>query len=143
MSRADDIATNATCAASTRSVRGTAASPKRPIPKVIVHTTANATTNAADAANTGGQLAATQNEIGNTKLTGKMVNQCSVDELKARVLTRAIATSPTSPLSNSLFSGGLFALVTSPTITGATVTTPRASDANQSNQIPGADAPML
>src|SRR5215470_219917 len=107
------------------------------MPKVIVHTAANATMNAADAANTGGQHAATQNAMGNTKLTGKMVNQCSVDELKPRVLTRAIAARPTSPLSNSLFSGGLCAVVTRPIITGATVTTPRASDANESNQITG------
>src|SRR5262245_31330439 len=98
---------------------------------------------AADAANTGGQRAATQNAIGNTKLTGKMVNQCSVGELKPKVLTKAIATSATSPSSNSLSSGGLCAIAMSPIITGATVTTPRASDANQANQIAGADAPKL
>src|SRR5262249_53967411 len=142
-SSADDVASNADCAASTRSVRGIAASPKRPYPKVIVHTAANATMSPAEAANTGGQRAATQNAKGNTKLIGKIVNQCSVGELNPSALTKAIATSATSPSSNCRFSGGLCAIVMSPITTGATVTTPRASDANQANQILGADAPKL
>ena len=76
-------------------------SPKRPMPKVVVETSATATMNAAAAANTGRQRAATHKSTGKSTATGTNVTHEPAGETKANALNRASTTSASAPSVNS------------------------------------------
>ena len=64
------VTVTASWAPSTRSVIGTATSPKRPIPKVVAQMTALLAMKAPAMANTGGQRAADHNSSGSAAVLG-------------------------------------------------------------------------
>src|SRR6266852_7839359 len=105
------------------------------MPKVIVQTIVSETMNAAAAANTGWQRAVIHSRIGNSRATGSIVSHGSGGSETMVTVNTANATSATTPSRISLAGGGsrraLARLITS----GATVTMPTASDANQCCQM--------
>ena len=88
---------------------------------MIVQTIAKAMMNAAAAANTERQYAATQNRKGNSNDRGRMVNQWSVLDPKPTALTSARTPSASSPSATSEVAGLSRRERTSPITNGATV----------------------
>src|SRR5213596_1972710 len=89
-----------------RSLIGRSGSPKYPMPKVVVHTIVNAMTNAAAAANTGWQRAASHSTSGNSNANGITVaNDTCVFFLK-REAAYDIAANVAAPSKISFGDGG-------------------------------------
>src|SRR4029079_9087128 len=105
------------------------------MPKVVVHTTVKATTNAAAAANAGRQRAASHSSRGNTNASGTIVANETRGRKIASVLVTVIAASATAPSKVSFGGGGSLTAAARPISSGATVTMPSASDANQCCQM--------
>src|SRR5215469_12994168 len=93
------------------------------------------TRNAAAAANTGRQRAATHNNIGNSSATGATVFQDSSGNEMAIPVMTASAASALAPSMSSLRGSGCRIAAASPITSGATVTMPIASDSNQCCQV--------
>lgn len=122
-------------AASTRSVIGILASPKWPMPIVVVQTIASVTMNAAAAANTGRQRDEIHSRIGNSSAIGRTVVQGSIGNAIAMTLMTTSNASAVRPSIVSLGLGGSRAAEASPITSGAIVTMPSASEANQFCQV--------
>src|SRR4030081_496167 len=101
------------------------------MPKVVVHTIVSATMNAAAAANTGRQRAASHSNSGNSRAIGTKVAHDSRGRKILIALVAVIATSAMAPSMASLCGGGSRTAAATPINSGATVTMPSASDANQ------------
>src|SRR6266852_8784438 len=123
-----------------RSSIGSSGSPKYPMPRVVVHTIVSATTNAAAAANTGRQRAASQSNRGNSRAIGTTVANDACGRKITSVIVSVIATSATATSRISFGDGGSRAAAAAPISSGATVRIPSASDANQCCQIVKLDA---
>src|SRR5262245_40232078 len=106
-----------------------------PMPNVVVQTTASATTNAAAAAKTGLQRAATHNNRGKIDAGGTTATHSSRGSKTMSPLTTVTIATATPPSMASLSGGGSRITATSPIRSGATVIMPKASDANQWYQI--------
>src|SRR5208282_491499 len=114
-----------------RSAIGNVASPNMPMPNVVAQTIVKATINAAAAAKTGLQRAASHSSSGKNAAMGTTAAQ---DCRGKKIMTphrKLSAPSATAPSITSLRGGGSRATETSPINSGATVTMPSASDANQ------------
>src|SRR5215468_241870 len=106
------------------------------MPNVVVQTIASETINAAAAANTGRQRAASHSRIGNSRTTGTTGSHGSGgSETMMTVITAANATSATTPSMISLRRGGSRRDSARPITSGATVMMPMAPDANQCCQV--------
>src|SRR3954454_7266712 len=105
------------------------------MPKVVVHTIVSAMTKAAAAANTGWQRADSHSNSGNTKAIGSTVSQDWCGKKMRIALINAMAASAAIPSRASLGDGGSRAAAATPTINGATVTIPSASDATQCSHV--------
>src|SRR6266436_2083455 len=103
--------------------------------KVIVQTIVSETMNAAAAANTGRQRAAIHSRIGNSRATGSIVTHGSGGSETMATVNAANATSATTPSRISLPGGCSRRALARPITSGATVTMPTASDANQCCQV--------
>src|SRR6267143_3889525 len=101
------------------------------MPKVIVQTIGSETMNAAAAANTGRQRAASHSRIGNSRATGTIVCHGFGGIETMMTVIAANATSATTPAMISLRGVGSRTAWARPLTSGATVTMQRASDANQ------------
>src|SRR5258706_563158 len=101
------------------------------MPKVVVQTIVTETMNAAAAANTGRQRAASHSKIGNSRATGTMVCHGSGGSETMMTVITTNASSATTPSRISLAGGGLRRDSARPITSGATVMMPTASDANQ------------
>src|SRR4029077_16716897 len=113
------------------------------MPNTAVETTVMETRNTAAAAKTGRPRAESHNNIGNSNATGTTVSQCCCGrEIEIPVIT-ASTTSAIVPSINSLRGGGCRKAAVSPITSGATMTIPIASDANQCSQVlsNGAEGP--
>src|SRR5438445_8512494 len=105
------------------------------MPKVVVHAIDNAMTNAAAAANTGWQRAASHSTSGNSNANGTTVaNDTCVFFFKQKA-AYDIAANAAAPSKISFGDGGSRTASAIPISSGATVTIPSASDANQCCQI--------
>ena len=122
-------------AATMRSPIGRLGSPKYPMPKVVVHTIVTAMMNAAAAANIGWQRAASHNNSGNSKAIGTTVVHDPRGKKTPSALINVIAMSTEAPSMASFGDGGLRTAAPIPISSGATVTMPIASDANQCSQM--------
>src|SRR5215471_10163736 len=105
------------------------------MPKVIVQTIVSETMNAAAAANTGRQRAASHSRIGNSRATGTTVSHGSGGSETMMIVITANAISATTPSMISLRGGGSRKASATPITSGATVMMPTASDANQCCQV--------
>src|SRR6266436_152237 len=105
------------------------------MPKVVVQTIARLTMNAADAAKTGRQRAASHSSGANNTATGPTVAKSSDRRKMASPLTRASAATAKAPSTNSLSGGRSREAETSSISNGATVIIPSPSDANQCCQV--------
>src|SRR5262245_38378723 len=110
------------------------------MPKVIVQTIVSETTNAAAAAKTGRQRAASHSSNGNSMATGTIVFQGSGGSETTNPVIAASAASAPTPSISSHRGGGLRTAEANPIISGATVRMPRRSDANQCCQVVNIDA---
>src|SRR5215470_19757766 len=105
------------------------------MPNVIVQTIASEAMNAAVAANTGWQRAASH-RIGHSTATGATISQCLCgSETTMTVITAANAVSPTTPSMISLRRGGARMASARPITGGAAVMIPTAPDANQCHHV--------
>ena len=95
---------------------------------------------AAAAANTGRQRAAIHNRTGNSSAIGTTVVQGSGGSAMTMTLMTMSDASATRPSMVSLRAGGSRAAEASPITSGAIVTMPSASDANQFCQVANIDA---
>ena len=118
-----------------RSEIGKLASPKKPMPNVVVKTIVSALMKAAVAAKTGWQRAASHNSIGNRSATGTTVPQSPCGRKMTNPFRMTSATSAAAPSINPRRDGGCRAAEANSMISGATVMIPRASEANQCCQI--------
>src|ERR1700722_19547679 len=114
-----------------RSAIGKSASPKMPMPNVVVQTIVSATIKAAAAANTGLQRAASHSNSGNSAAMGTTVAQGSRGRKMMTPLNKASVASAAPPSMTSRRGGGSRADESSPISNGATVMMPRASEVNQ------------
>src|SRR6266536_3359376 len=105
------------------------------MPKTLVETTVMETRNAPTAAKTGRQRAASHNNIGNSQAIGNTVSQVSGGSEIIIPVIAASATSAAVPSMTSLRGGGSRRAEASPITNGATVTMPKASEANQWCQV--------
>src|SRR5215467_12921769 len=105
------------------------------MPNVTVQTIASEAMNAAAAANTGWQRAASH-RIGNNRATGATISHgfCG-SETMMKVITAANATSAALPSMISSRRGGMRSAAARPITSGATVMVPMAPDANQRCQM--------
>src|SRR3954465_9818210 len=103
--------------------------------KVVVHTIVSAMMKAAAAANTGWQRAASASNSGNTRAIGSTVSQDWRGKKIIMALINAIAASPAVPSRISLGGGGSRAAAAIPITSGASVTIPIASEANQCSHV--------
>src|SRR3974390_553740 len=114
------------------------------MPKIGVHATVRETMSEPAAAKTGRQRAASHNNIGNSIAPGTTVSQscCGSKKITVAVIA-ASAASATVPSVSSLRGGGSCRAAMNPITSGATMTTPTATDANQCGQTVkiGADGP--
>src|SRR5215470_9308945 len=110
------------------------------MPIVVVQTIARVTMKAAAAANTGGQRAAIHNRTGNSSAIGTTVVQGSGGSAMTMTLMTTSDASATKPSMVSLWAGGSRAAEASPITSGAIVTMPSASEANQFCQVTKTDA---
>src|SRR5215467_5941731 len=101
---------------------GTLASPKRPIPKVVVQTMMLETRNAPAAAKTGGVRAASHSKTGNGQPTGSSTSQAFRGSETMTKVTIASERSATAPSTYSLLDGGWRRASKKPTTNGATMT---------------------
>src|SRR5438045_3357087 len=101
---------------------------------------ARVTMKAAAAANTGRQRAAIHNRTGNSSAIGMTVVQGSGGSAMTVTPITASDTRARRPSIVSFFAGGLRAAEASPITSGAIVTMPSASDANQFCQVTKTDA---
>src|SRR5689334_6848067 len=95
--------------------------------------------NAAAAANTGWQRAAIHSRTGNSSAIGTTVVQGSGGSAMTTTLITTSEASASRPSMVSLRPGGVRAAEASPITSGAMVTMPSASDANQFCQVPKID----
>src|SRR5579864_8344442 len=93
------------------------------------------TRNAAAAAKTGRQRAAIHNNIGNSSATGTTVSQASCGSKIAIAVITASAANAAAPSTSSLRGSGCRTAAVSSITSGATITIPIASDANQCCQV--------
>src|SRR6478736_2038878 len=105
------------------------------MPKVVVQTIERLTMNAAAAAKTGWQRAASQSSGANNTATGPMVAKSSERSKIARPLTSASAVTAKAPSTSSLSDGRSREAEASSISSGATVIIPSPSDANQCCQV--------
>ena len=105
------------------------------MPKVVVHTIVKATTNAAAPANTGWQRAASHSTSGNSNANGTTDANDTRGRKMTSVLVNDIAANAAAPSKISFGGGGLRTASAIPISSGATVTIPSASDANQCCQM--------
>src|SRR5215470_3602100 len=110
------------------------------MPMVVVQTMARVTMKAAAAAKTGRQRAAIHNRTGNSSAIGTTVVQGSGGRAMTTTLMTMSDASAANPSMVSLRAGGSRAAEASPITSGAMVTMPRASDANQFCQVTKTDA---
>src|SRR5260370_978505 len=101
----------------------------------MAQTIVSDTLNAAAAANTGRQRAASQSRIGNSKAIGTTVSHGSGGNETIMIVIPANATSAMTPSMISLRGGGSRRDSARPITSGATVTMPKTSDANQCSQV--------
>src|SRR5215470_4142915 len=100
------------------------------MPKVVVQTIERLTMNAAAAAKTGRQRAASHSSGANNNATGPMVAKGSQRRKMANPLTRARAATANAPSTSSLNDGRSREAEASSISNGATVMIPSPSDAN-------------
>src|SRR5580692_7011577 len=105
------------------------------MPKVVVQTIERLTINAAAAAKTGRQRAASHNSGANNTATGPTVANSSDRRKMANPLTSARAATANAPSTSSLRGGRSREAEASSISNGATVIIPSPSDANQCCQI--------
>src|ERR1700721_719324 len=105
------------------------------MPKVVVHTIEMLTINAAAAAKTGRQRAASHSSGANNTATGPTVAKSSDCMEMASPLTRASAATAKAPSTNSVSEGRSCEAAASSISNGATVIIPSPSDANQCSQV--------
>ena len=105
------------------------------MPNVVVETSAMATMNAAVAANTGLQRAATHKSSGKSTATGTSVIHDPTGETKAKALNKASTVRASAPSANSRRGNGQCASWPRPMMSGATVTMPSPSERNQTRQM--------
>src|SRR6266481_158104 len=105
------------------------------MPKVVVQTIERLTMSAAAAAKTGRQRAASHNSGANNTETGPTFAKSSDLRKMARPLTRASATTVTTPSTSSLSGGRSREAEPSSISKGAIVIIPSPSDANQCCQV--------
>src|SRR5260221_2717511 len=105
------------------------------MPKVVVQTIETLTMNAAAAAKTGRQRAASHNSGANNTATGPTFANSSDCRKMATPLTRASAATAKTPSTSSLSGGRSREAEASSISSGATVIIPSPSDANQICQI--------
>src|SRR5580704_8163124 len=105
------------------------------MPNVVVQTIERLTMNAAAAAKTGWQRAASHNSGANSTATGPTVAKSSDRRKMANPLTRASAATVKVPSTSSLSDGRSREAEASSTSNGATVIIPSPSDANQCCQV--------
>jgi|ERR1700686_2211848 hypothetical protein len=105
------------------------------MPKVVVQTIERLTMNAAAAAKTGWQRAASHSSGANITATGPTVAKSSDCRKIANPLTRASAATARAPSTSSLSDGRSREAQPSSISNGATVIIPSPSDANQCCQI--------
>src|SRR5271169_4373243 len=105
------------------------------MPKVVVQTIETLTMNAAAAAKTGRQRAATHNRGANNMATGPIVARSSERENIASPLASASAATARAPSTSSVRDGRSREADASSINNGATVIIPSASETNQCRQI--------
>src|ERR1700741_500850 len=105
------------------------------MPKVVVQTIERLTMNAAAAAKTGRQRAATHNSGANSTATGPTVAKSSERRKIANPLTSASAATAKPPSTSSLQGGRSREADASSINSGATARIPRPSEANQCSQV--------
>src|SRR3984893_15619210 len=105
------------------------------MPKVVVQTIERLTMNAAAAAKTGRQRAASHNSGGNKPATGPTLANRSDCRKIASTLPSASATTVKAPSTSSLQGGRSREAEASSISNGATVMIPRPSEANQCCQV--------
>src|SRR5215469_6702057 len=105
------------------------------MPKVVVQTMERLMINAAAAAKTGRQRAASQSSGANNTATGPTFAKSSDCRKMASPLARASATTAKAPSTSSLNGGRSREAEASSIISGATVIIPSPSDANQCRQV--------
>ena len=113
------------------------------MPKVVVQTIERLTMNAAAAAKTGRQRAASHSSGTNNTATGPTVAKSSDRRKMASPLTRASATTANAPSITSLNDGRSREAEASSISNGATVMIPSPSDANQCCQVVNIDVVVL
>src|SRR5262245_64644012 len=113
------------------------------MPKVVVQTIDRLTMNAAAAAKTGRQRAASHSSGANSTATGPTVARSSDLRKIANPLTRASAATDTIPSTSSLSDGRSREAAASSISSGATVSIPSPSDANQCCQVVSIDVVVL
>src|SRR5215470_19731295 len=101
------------------------------MPNVIVQTIVSETIIAAAAANTGWLRAVIHSRIGNSTAIGSTVSHGSGGSEMAMIVVTANVASAAMPSTISLRGGGWRMVSARPITRGATVMTPKASDANQ------------
>src|ERR1700758_562687 len=109
------------------------------MPNVVVQTIDRLMMNAAAAANTGRQRAASQSSGASSTATGPTFASSSEPRKIASPLTRASAATARVPSTSSLSGGRSRAAEASSIRSGATVIIPKASDANQCCQVVNID----
>ena len=114
---------------------GTLESKKRPMPKVVIHTTVSVMMNTAAAAKTGRQRAASQSNSGNSNAIGTDVPSGAFGRTITKPDMATSAASATAPSMSSWRGGTLRRTAASSMISGATVMMPSASEANQCCQV--------
>src|SRR5215471_7082614 len=105
------------------------------MPKVVVQTIESATMNAAAAAKTGRQRAASHSKSGNSRAVGAAVVQGSCGMKTTTALIAVSVASAKIPSMSSLVDGGSRTAEAIPMSNGATAMMPNASDAIQCSQI--------
>src|SRR6201981_21565 len=105
------------------------------MPKMVVQTIERLIMNAAAAAKTGRQRAASHSSGANNTATGPTFAKSSDRRKIASALTRASAATAKAPSTTSLSGGRSREAETSSISSGATVMIPNASDANQWYQV--------
>src|SRR6266446_2945305 len=113
------------------------------MPKVVVQTIVRLTMNAAAAAKTGRQRAASHNSGANKTATGPTVAKSSDRRKMASPLARASAATATAPSTSSLSDGRSREAEASSISNGATVIIPSPSDANQCCHVVNIDVVVL
>src|SRR5262245_20864150 len=109
------------------------------MPKVVVQTIERLTMNAAAAAKTGRQRAASHNSGANSTAAGPTVAKSSDRRKMASTLTRASAATANMPSTSSPSDGRSREAAASSISNGATVIIPSPSDANQCCQVVNID----